>query len=877
MRLPSDRRAGWLGEACAGDAALLEEARRLVDNAEPGGLSAIIRDAAEAAVGALGGEPLYEHIGPYRIEGLLRRGGMGEVYAAERDDGRFRQRVAIKVMARAGDSALLATRFRAERQILANLDHPHIARLLDGGETEDGRPYLVMEYVDGERIDDYCNRHGLSLSERLGLFRKVCLAVQHAHANLVIHRDIKPSNILVTRAGEPKLLDFGIAKLLDPVSYGPAAPETRDAMRLMTPEYASPEQVLGGTITTATDVYALGVLLYELLARARPYRFEDAGPAAIVAAICETEPLRPSVAATRTRDPETGKARQADAEALQRRLRGDLDNIVLLAMRKEPEARYTSPSELAEDVRRYLSGLPVNASRGNWLYYTRKFLLRHGGKAATAATMLVLAVGATAWYTAELARQRDAAEQERRTAEEVTDFLIDIFRDADPNRADVLSVTVQEVLDRGAARIDAELTGAPLIRARLKRAIGRVYLSLGVNDTALELQHEAVRLNETAPGASALELAASLEDLAYAQWRKELLEESLATARRALGIRERELGPGHPSLARPLDALGTTAFYLDRWEESADYYRRALDLSEGDAEQAEARLITMSNLTITLETLGRYAEAERLHRESLALRESHFGSDHPRTAHSLANFGTFLLNRRRPDEAAPLLERALAIQQRAKGPDHADVGFVLGDLAVLERERGNYPQAERYAVQAADTMRAALGPGHSRYGAALDRLASIQRRAGKLEAALASATLALEVLIGANGPDHSWVADPHFTLGRIHADLGDLAAARRHLARAADIRTRTGAPPESIVAARSALGRILLQTGEYGEAEAVLGAAWSLGSQRQDVVPAAALAEVLRFRAEALEALGRAAQAEEARRQAASLTGPAGG
>ena len=871
MRLPTGRRDRWLREACGDDAELLDQARRLVLNAESAGLSAIIQDAAEAAAGALGEAPVYERIGPYRIDGLLRLGGMGEVYAAERDDGRFRQRVAVKVMARAGDSALLAGRFRAERQILANLDHPHIARLLDGGETDDGRPYLVMEYVDGERIDEFCDRHELSLAERLALFRKVCLAVQHAHANLVIHRDIKPSNILVTGAGEPKLLDFGIAKLLDPAAYGPGAPVTRDAMRLMTPEYASPEQILGGTITTATDVYALGVLLYELLAGERPYRLEDASPAAIVAAICETEPLRPSVAATRTRD--HGKAARADRHALQRRLRGDLDNIVLLAMRKEPQARYASASELAEDVRRYLSGLPVNASRGNWLYYTRKFLLRHGGKAATAVAVLALAVVGTAWYTAELARQRDVAERERRTAEEVTDFLVEIFRDADPNRADVLSVTVQEVLDRGAARIDAELTKAPLIQARLKRAIGRVYLSLGVNDTALALQREAVRLNETAPGASALELAASLEELAYAQWRKELFEESVATAERALEIRERELGPNHPSLARPLDALGTTTFYLDRWQDSADYYRRALEISEGDAEQAEARLITMSNLTITLETLGRFEEAERLHRESLVLREAHFGADHPRTAHSLGNFGMFLLNRRRPEEAAPLLERALVIQQRAKGPDHADVGFAFGDLAALERDRGNYPLAERYARQAADTMRAALGPGHSRYGAALDRLASIQRLGGKPEAALESATLSLEVLAGAHGPDHSWVADPHVTLGRVHADLGDYAAAKRHLARAVDIRTATGASPDSIVAARSSLGQVLLQRGEYAEAEAVLGAAWSLAAERRGTVADAELAEVLRYRAEALEALGRTMQAEEARRQAASFTG----
>ncbi len=341
-----------------------------------------------------------ERIGRYRVLRLVGRGGMGDVYEAERDDEQFRRQVAIKIIKRGMDTDFVRDRFLRERQFLASLDHPHIARLFDGGETEDGRPYFVMEFVDGEPIMNYCRRRELSLDDKLKLFLDVCSAVQHAHQKLIVHRDLKPSNIMVTAEGTPKLLDFGIAKLLTP-DPGEAITRTETAVRLMTPDYASPEQVRGGPITTATDVYSLGVALYELLTERRPYQFETYSPLEIERAICNTEAPPPSDAARQ----QTGAPPK-----LAKQLTGDLDNIVLMALRKEPERRYQSVEQFSEDIRRYLNGLPVLARKDTFSYRAGKFARRHKAGVAMLALLIGFAV-ALSVLAVRLARERDRAER----------------------------------------------------------------------------------------------------------------------------------------------------------------------------------------------------------------------------------------------------------------------------------------------------------------------------------------------------------------------------------------------------------------------------------------------------------------------------------
>jgi serine/threonine protein kinase len=418
---PGERRER-LAAARAGDPDLVREVERLLahDGDAGASIAAAVAGAAEhlagdagrlaGAAGPLAGDPRTLHdasaaplpggrIGPYRIERELGHGGMGTVCLAARDDDAYRKRVAIKLM-RASVPAALRQRFLAERRILAALDHPNIARLLDAGTTESGEPYVVMEYVDGRPIDVHCDQGRLPTRDRLELFRKVCAAVQFAHRNLVVHRDLKPGNVLVTADGEAKLLDFGIAKLLDPAAPG-AGPETGTTFRMMTPEYASPEQIRGEPVTTASDIYSLGVLLYELMAGRRPYRLKTPQSGELERAILEQEAERPSAAVLRPAGPAgeaataeaIGRARSTSPSRLRRRLAGDLDNIVLMALSKEASRRYASVAQLAEDVGRHLDGLPVLARPATLTYRTRKFLRRHRAGVAAAAAVVVLMTG----------------------------------------------------------------------------------------------------------------------------------------------------------------------------------------------------------------------------------------------------------------------------------------------------------------------------------------------------------------------------------------------------------------------------------------------------------------------------------------------------
>ncbi|HQR35797.1 MAG TPA: serine/threonine-protein kinase [Blastocatellia bacterium] len=398
---PLAEREALLTRVCGGDDELRREVLELLACDPP---DSFLHDPIKHATVAVAHEPkddlLNTRIGPYRLTRLIGHGGMGAVYEAVRDDDQFQHQVALKLIKRGMDSDFVRDRFLRERQILASLDHPHIARLFDGGTTRDGLPYFVMEFVNGISITDYCRQQELSLNDKLKLFRKVCSAVQHAHQKLVIHRDLKPSNILVTEDGTPKLLDFGIAKLLSP-DLSEAFTRTETALRLMTPDYASPEQVRGKTITTATDVYSLGVVLYELLAEQRPYQFETYAPQEIERAICDTEAPRPSDLARHHTDARTKLAKQ---------LTGDLDTIVLMALRKEPERRYQSVEQFSEDIRRYLSGLPITARPDTFGYRAGKFVRRH--KAAVGALALLgLLTVALAILTVRLTRERNLAER----------------------------------------------------------------------------------------------------------------------------------------------------------------------------------------------------------------------------------------------------------------------------------------------------------------------------------------------------------------------------------------------------------------------------------------------------------------------------------
>src|SRR5271155_4174136 len=434
-----------------------------------------------------------DRMGPYRVLRTLGAGGMGEVYLAERADAQFEQQVAIKVVHGGALGGAMHSRLKLERQILAQLDHPNIAHLTDGGELPDGRAYIVMEYVDGIAIDAYCDSNRLDIVARLKLFQIVCAAVHYAHQNLIVHRDLKPSNILVTAEGIPKLLDFGIAKLLDERQAGShTLAVTHADFRLMTPDHASPEQVRGQAITTSSDVYVLGVLLYKLLTGVSPFVIPTMRLTDIERAICEKDPPLPSHAVDTHDTAQTRsivEVRSTTAKRLRRRLGGDLDNIVLMAMRKEPERRYGSSQQMADDIQRYLDGKPVIAHRDTLSYRTTKFVRRHWltVTAATGVVFLILAFAMTTYMQSlriaaerdRVAEQRATAERERARAEEVSSFLVNLFRLSDPQENRGNQVTARELLDSGAKRLQAELQDQPSTKAALLATVGQVYDSLG--------------------------------------------------------------------------------------------------------------------------------------------------------------------------------------------------------------------------------------------------------------------------------------------------------------------------------------------------------------------------------------------------------------
>lgn len=491
--LPPGQRREYLESVCGGDDSLRDETLALVDAWEAGEdrLAAEVQSAASTLEReGLGGG----RIGPYQILRELGAGGMGVVYLALRDDDVYRKRVAIKVATLPGGRE--QARLTTERQILATLEHPGIARLIDGGTTDLGRPYLVMEYVEGEPIDKYCDRLQLGTEERIELFRAVCDAVHYAHQNLVVHRDLKPGNILVTGSGEPKLLDFGIAKLLAP-DVGAGQPLTATGLRPMTPEYASPEQVRGQPVTTASDVYSLGVVLYELLTGRVPFRLKGQPLEAVERAITDRDPVRPSSIAPQGR-----------------RLRGDLDNIVLVAMNKSPVKRYASALQLSEDLRRHLQGEPVIARRPTWSYLAGKFVGRNRVGLGIAAAFIALILGFAvnrAKLASDLEAERDLARRETQTAESISAFLQDLFRASHPGTAD--SDTARQLMDRAVVEARSQLRDEPEARAALLETLASVYANQGAYDKAEPLLAEALGLREARFGPASAQASSTREAL----------------------------------------------------------------------------------------------------------------------------------------------------------------------------------------------------------------------------------------------------------------------------------------------------------------------------------------------------------------------------
>ena len=738
---------------------------------------------APFAADALGDEDTFEEIrssekrlGPYELDRVLGSGGMSVVYLGRRRDGAFEQDVAIKVMRHPGRHPDLVRRFRIERQILANLRHPNIGRILDGGVTSSGWPYLVMEKVDGLPLNDHCAQYDLDLRARLELFDQVCAAVHHAHQRLVVHRDLKPSNILVTRDGHVKLLDFGIAKLLDDETgtYDQTVPLTETGLRLFTPDYGAPEQVKGDPITTATDVYALGVLLYELLAGERPYRLQGRRASDIERIVCEEDPAPPSTTAVRTGAPNRPHTRshtradtQADtqidtmARARRDQLRGDLDTICLKALRKEPERRYASAQDLASDLERYRQGQPVSARPATARYRLSKFVRRNRlGVAATSAVVLLslgFAVTATV-QEAQTARAREHALREAATATEIKDFVLSLFRASDPyaSRADTLSVA--DLLDRGEQRT-TELANQPAVRAEMLSVIATAQRNLGHFDRAASIYEGALRVMEDADLTDDDLYSAIRSDYGSTLMELGVPEDALALQQASLDIRRRVFGDDDPRTARSFNAVGRTLQELGRFDAAESSMVRALEIFERHDDSTRERVTVRNNLATIRAEHGDFASAVQLTRTILEERIAMYGSDHPRVAETYQNLGVFCRRLGKNAEAEAHYRESLRIKRIVLPEDHPSTARTLDNLAIAIGVQGRYDECEDYFLQALAMRKELLGEDHPRVASSYSNLSTLMGRKGDPEGAERYSRRAVETFRrGYDGPNRSFAS-----------------------------------------------------------------------------------------------------------------------
>jgi tetratricopeptide (TPR) repeat protein len=766
--------------------------------------------AAEAARDGTGAV-----IGRYRLLQKVGEGGYGAVYLAEQEEP-VRRRVALKIIKLGMDTREVIARFEAERQALALMDHPHIAKVLDAGATDTGRPYFVMELVRGIRITDYCDQNHLGTEQRLKLFVQVCQAIQHAHQKGIIHRDIKPSNILVTEQDGvpvPSVIDFGIAKATAGQTLTDKTVFTAFEQFIGTPAYMSPEQaeVTGLDVDTRSDIYSLGVLLYELLTGKTPFDVKsliEAGLEEIRRIIREQDPVRPSTristleAAERT---DVAKRRHSEPPQLVHQVRGDLDWIVMRCLEKDRTRRYESASGLAADLERHLFHEPVLARPPSTAYRAAKFCRRHRfGVAASILLSLVLFAFAVtmAVQARRIASERDRANreaaragQEAEAARQVSDFLVRIFAVADPSEARGNSVTAREILDRGADTIDQQLTAQPEVQARLLTTVGTAYQSLGLYGRSAALLRRSLEVRRRVYGERHLAVAGALYDLGTLLVLAGDFPNAEAALKESLALRESLVGPESSGVGDALGSLAQLAYARGAYAEAEELFRRQLDIySKSPTANEEARAGTLNDLAMTIEqTREDYAAAKTLLQESLAIHRKLFEGAHPKVAQGINNLAMAHYRAHDYDAAEPLFQESLAMNQKLFGQEHPEVSANLNNLALLYRERSNYPAANKLFEQAADMDRRLLGSNHLTFAETLNNWAESLRRGG--DARQAAALLQDSVRIHASAlPPGSWqISATKVLLGRCLTELREFVESEKLLLEGyADLKQQLG-------------------------------------------------------------------------------------
>jgi serine/threonine protein kinase len=780
--------------------------------------------------GAVGGAET-KQIGPYRLLRVLGEGGMGEVWLTEQTTP-IQRTVALKLIKAGMDTKAVVARFESERQALALMDHPCIARVFDAGSTPEGRPYFVMEYVPGVPITEYCDKHRLTIRERLELFKQVCEAVQHAHQKAIIHRDLKPSNVLVAEQDNkavPKIIDFGLAKataqrLTDHTMF------TELGLLLGTPAYMSPEQADQSeqNIDTRTDVYSLGVLLYQLLVGALPFEtksLQAVGLEALLRVIREQEPPKPSTKIRSMGEASNVSAqnRREEPRSFARQLQGELDWISMKALEKDRARRYATASELAADISRYLRNEPVLAGPATAAYRLKKYAARHRFALAAAATLLLFLAGFAATQAVELRRiteQRNQVARERDRANRATDFMTNMFRVSDPSQARGNSVTAREILDKASADIDTGLAKDPVLQAQMMHVMADVYDNLGLYARAMPLEQKCAEIRKRVLGPENPDTLKSENNLSILYARlghipeaEKLARETLDTSRRVLGpeapltlgsmsnlailldhegrvteaeqldqqtfdTSRRVLGPEHPNTLKSMMTLANVLWHegknaeaekLDR--ELLEIRRRVLGPDHPDT------LNTMNNLASVLDDEGHYADAEKLYRETLEIQRRVLGPEHPVTVGSMSNLANALDNESQYAEAEKLCRESLEIRRRVLGPEHPNTLESMNNLAAVLSHEGHYDEAEKLARATLDIRQRVLGPENPETAISKYGLGAVEARRGRRDQAFSllhdavdhglphSALMELE-----KDPELKWLhGDPRFEALVAHA------------------------------------------------------------------------------------------------------------
>jgi non-specific serine/threonine protein kinase/serine/threonine-protein kinase len=859
LDVDAQERDGFVVERCGSDPELLGEVRALL--------------AAHRALGILErGAPQMqsapESVGPYRLLEVIGEGGMGQVWLAEQREP-VRRRVALKIIKLGMDTREVVARFESERQALAMMDHPGIARVLDAGATDTGRPYFVMELVKGVPITEYCDAHRFTTSQRIELFADVCRAVQHAHLKGVIHRDLKPSNVLITEQDGrpvPKVIDFGIAKAV----HGDLTDSTlvtRLGQLVGTPAYMSPEQagVTALDVDTRADVYSLGVLLYELLVGTLPIDMRAVADAALRSAIQDTDVPRPSTRLTSLgADQETvASYRRTSAIALRKELRDDLDWIILKAMEKDRSRRYETPGAFADDLERRLSSEPVVARPPSTAYRAGKFVRRH----RTGVALVALAFVALSAFGVTVSVQSQRIARERDKAVQVSEFLEDLFAASDPfanTRRDTLNIG--QFVALGAERVREELADQPEVQAQMLTVLGRVHRNLGQLQEARALLEEALELWTGLRGEESRESLGSRQLLAFTLGDMGELDEAEAQFRRTIEGRrdaglDRERG-----MADALTGMGNVLQNAGRFQEAESYYRQGLEVARTAEGVTQSKIAAnLNNLGTILVRTADYEQAEPLLREAVEIGREELGDNHPTLSSYLNNLAYLLEELGQVDEAEALHREALAIARNRFGAEHAQIARSLNNLAVVLINKGEYEEAEPLLAEAVEMRRSVFGPRHQAVGLSLSNLASVQRSLGRLDEAEASARESLAIIVGTVGPDHPRVAGARLGLANIHHEQGEHADAVEELELALDIRRGALTEGHPLTAnVLTLMGRCLTDLARYSAAETALLEALSISESRRDENEESWRRDATRL-AELYEAWGQPAEAERYR------------